>query len=116
MSASGYMATSGTYAPWSRPRVGSLAHRLVVGHEGSHRRRQLGCARGVVALLVVAPREAVEVVRQGHGVVAPRVTGADSQWALTTRIELGRGRSAAQAASWPDQTGSSSSGGAPCPR
>ena len=43
------------------------------------------------------------------------MTGADSQWALTIRIAFGRGRSCAQAASWPDQIGSSSSGGAPWP-
>ena len=47
--------------------------------------------------------------------LADRLTGADSQCALTMRIAFGRGRSAAQAASWPDQIGSSRSGGAPWP-
>ena len=59
------------------------------------------------------PRD-VLVTRSGAP-LAESETGADSQWALTMRIARGRGRSAAQAASCPDHTGSSSSGGAPCP-
>src|SRR5215211_4954220 len=44
------------------------------------------------------------------------VSGSASQWALTTRIAAGLGSAADQAASCPGQTGSSTSGGAPCPR
>ena len=48
--------------------------------------------------------------------VAPSVGGACVQWAETMSTPVGRGSAVAQAASSATHNGSSSSGGAPCPR
>ena len=68
MSASGNISTSGTYAPWSRPRSG-MSWTGVPGaaQQLADRGGELGGARGVVADLVVVLGEAPEVVDERHG-------------------------------------------------
>ena len=97
MSASGYMIRSGTHAPWSSPRRGVLVHRLGVGHQRGDPRRPARRRRG-------SRRSSGSTSARSRRSRRPAPTplartgeiGADSQWALTIRIAVGRGRSPAQ--------------------
>jgi hypothetical protein len=84
-----------------------------VGQHRQHCTGEVSGVGGVVSHPVVHRVETAEVIDGVLASVLDRLSGADSQWAETMRIALGRGIARAQANNSSIHGVSSKSGGAP---